>query len=62
MVEDLLVIIKDFFNMALGSLFEFQTQLEVSKRLNYLGENEFEPLNELSNEIEIMTNSLISKL
>jgi hypothetical protein len=36
--------------------------VEVSKRLNYLGENEFEPLNELSNEIEIMTNSLISKL
>lgn len=53
---------KRFLNMALGSLFEFQTQLEVSKRLNYLGENEFEPLNELSNEIERMTNSLISKL
>lgn len=53
---------KRFLNIALGSLFEFQTQLEVSKRLNYLGENEFEPLNELSNEIERMTNSLISKL
>lgn len=53
---------KRFLNMALGSLFEVQTQLEVSKRLKYLGENEFEPLNELSYEIERMTNSLISKL
>ncbi len=53
---------KRFLNIALGSLFEFQTQLEVSKRLNYLEENEFEPLNNLSIEIERMTNSLISKL
>lgn len=53
---------KRFLNIALGSLFEFQTQLEVSRRLNYINENEFEPLNNLSIEIERMTNSLISKL
>ena len=47
---------KRFLNTVLGSLFEFQTQLEVSKRLNYLEENEFEPLNNLSIEIERMTN------
>ncbi|MCP9755790.1 four helix bundle protein [Lacihabitans sp. CCS-44] len=53
---------KRFLSISLGSLYEFQTQLEVSKRLNYLEESEFEPLNNLSKEIEKMTNSLISKL
>lgn len=53
---------KRFLNISLGSLYEFQTQLEVSRRLNYLEESEFEPLNNLSKEIEKMTNSLISKL
>jgi four helix bundle protein len=53
---------KRFLNISLGSLYEFQTQLEVSRRLKYIEEKEFEPLNNLSNEIERMTNSLISKL
>lgn len=53
---------KRFLNISLGSLYEFLTQLEVSRRLKYLEENEFGPINNLSKEIEKMTNSLISKL
>ncbi len=51
-----------FLNIAMGSLFELQTQLEISTRLNYLKTDQFTKLNELSKEIERMLSSLISKI
>jgi len=51
-----------FLNIAMGSLFELQTQLEISIRLNYLKTDQFTNLNELSKEIERMLSSLISKI
>lgn len=51
-----------FLNIAMGSLFEVQTQIEISKNLNYLTETDFESLFEKSREIERMISSFQLKL
>jgi len=51
-----------FLRIAMGSLYELQTQLEISMNLGYLTKDEFDKLNELSREIERMLSSLIRKL
>jgi four helix bundle protein len=48
--------------IASGSLYEFQTQLEISFQLAYLKEEKYVEINSLSIEIEKMLSSLISKL
>ena len=51
-----------FLQIASGSLYEFQTQLEISLQLGYLKKEKFEEINSLSIEIEKMLSSLISKV
>ncbi len=51
-----------FLRVAIGSLYELQTQIEISYNLKYLHEKEFNKLFELSREIERMLSSLIRKL
>ncbi len=51
-----------FLQIASGSLYEFQTQLEISFRLDFLIVEKFNELNYLSIEIEKMLSSLISKI
>lgn len=51
-----------FLQIAMGSIFEIQTQLEISKNLEFLPENNFNTLFENSREIERMLSSLISKI
>ncbi|HPR33579.1 MAG TPA: four helix bundle protein [Prolixibacteraceae bacterium] len=51
-----------FLQIASGSLYEFQTQLEIGFRLDYLKEGRFEEINTLGVEIEKMLSSLISKV
>lgn len=51
-----------FLQIASGSLYELQTQLEIALRLKYIPVEIFEPVNNLSIEIEKMLSSLISKL
>jgi len=51
-----------FLQIASGSLYEFQTQLEISFQLGYLNEEKYVEINSLSIEIEKMLSSLISKL
>jgi four helix bundle protein len=51
-----------FLQISSGSLFEFQTQLEISFRLSYLSRGKYDKLNALSIEIEKMLSSLISKI
>ncbi|GEL11393.1 four helix bundle protein [Flavobacterium glycines] len=51
-----------YLNISIGSLFEFQTQLEIAKNINYLNENEFNNIFEDSREIERMLVSFIKKL
>ena len=51
-----------FLQIASGSLYEFQTQLEISFRLCYLNEGKYVEINSLSIEIEKMLSSLISKV
>ena len=51
-----------FLQIAMGSLFEIQTQLEISKNLGSLFESRFKELYESSREIERMLSSLINKL
>ena len=51
-----------FLQIALGSLFELQTQMEVSLNLSYLDRINYDDLFEKSREIERMLTSLIRKL
>jgi len=51
-----------FLRIATGSLYELQTQMEISINLRYLNRNEFDKLYRLSREIERMLSSLIRKL
>lgn len=51
-----------FLRFASGSLYELQTQLEISYNLNYVDQGEYDRLSGLSREIERMLNSLISKI
>jgi four helix bundle protein len=51
-----------FLQIASGYLYEFQTQIEIANRLNFLSGDSFNEAKNLSNEIEKMLASLISKL
>ena len=48
-----------FLNIAIASLFELQTQLEIAYNLEYINKDKFEELYELSREIERMLSSFI---
>jgi four helix bundle protein len=51
-----------FLQIALGSLYELQTQTEISFNLVYLSKDDFEELYQQNREIERMLSSLIQKL
>jgi four helix bundle protein len=51
-----------FLRIAMGSLYELQTQLEISLNLKYLKVHNFKKLFESSREIERMLSSLIRKM
>ena len=51
-----------FLQIAMGSVYELQTQLEISKNLKYLSPSRLEEVYELSREIERMLSSLIEKV
>jgi four helix bundle protein len=51
-----------FLQIAIGSLYELQTQLEICLNLGYLSKDTFEKVYEQSREIERMLSSLIKKV
>ena len=51
-----------FLQIAIGSTFELQTQIEIAKNLNFISQENFSRVFELSREIERMLSSLITKL
>ncbi len=51
-----------FINIAISSLFEFQTQIEIAKNINYLNEIEFKKIYEETRELEAMIISFSKKL
>ena len=51
-----------FLQIACGSLYELQTQLEISANLKYMDRENSESIFTLLNEIERMLNSMIRKL
>lgn len=51
-----------FLQIAIASLYELQTQIEIALNIKYLGDDIFQPLYELTREIERMLNSLIKKV
>ena len=51
-----------FLNIAMSSLFELQTQLEISKNLLFISEKTFDNLFQDSREIERMLSSYINKV
>ncbi len=51
-----------FLQIANGSLYEIQTQIEIALNLNYLKKSEFDTLFIQSREIERMLSSLIQKI
>ena len=53
---------KRFLQVATGSLFELQTQIEISFNLGYIRNSEFESLFEKTKELDRMLSSLINKI
>lgn len=53
---------KRFLKISLGSLFELQTQIEISKNLEFFDELLFNKLYQDSREIEIMLTSFIKSI
>lgn len=51
-----------FLNIAVGSLFEVQTQIEIALNLSFIEESEFTLIFESTREIDRMMSSLIQKL
>ena len=51
-----------FLNIARGSLYEMQTQLQVALNLDFIVEEDLNEINSLSVEVEKMLNSLINKI
>jgi len=51
-----------FLHIATGSLYELQTQIEISLNLNYLDKNTFENLCGPTRELEKMINSFTKKI
>jgi len=51
-----------FLQIAMGSVYELQTQMEIAKNLKYLLSSLFEEIYELNREIERMLSSLINKV
>lgn len=51
-----------FLSISLGSLFEFQTQIEIAHNLQYITEDEFSTIFEDSREVERMLTSFINKV
>lgn len=51
-----------FLQIARGSLYEMQTQIEISKNLNFISEKDVKEIFDLTLEVEKMLNSLINKL
>ena len=53
---------KRFLQIAVGSLFELQTQIEIAFNLNYLSKNIFDDFFEKTKELDRMLLSLIKKI
>lgn len=51
-----------FLTISLGSLFEFQTQIEIAYNLQYISEENFNQLYEDSRELERMLTAFIHKV
>lgn len=51
-----------FLKISLSSLFEYQTQIEIAKNIDYLTESQFNKLYEFSRELEAMLVSFIKKI
>ena len=51
-----------FLNIAMGSLFEFQTQIEIAYNLEYISQDKFNIIYEDSRELERMLSSFTNKV
>ena len=51
-----------FLTIAMGSLFEFQTQIEIAYNLDYISVDEFNSIHEDSRELERMLSAFINKV
>lgn len=53
---------KRFLQIAVGSLFELQTQIEIALNLNYVSKDIFDEIFEKAKELDRMLSSLIRKI
>ncbi|RZJ28247.1 MAG: four helix bundle protein [Flavobacterium sp.] len=53
--------ISRFASISLGSLYEFQTQIEIAKNIDYITDQQYLTLNHTSRELEAMIASFIRK-
>jgi len=54
-------VLRNFLEIANGSINELKTQLEISERLKFISKKELEPIIGLINEVQKMTYTLIKK-
>ncbi len=54
--------LKRFLQIAMGSLFELQTQLEISRNLKFFDDKNFDELHQDSREIERMLSAFIDSI
>lgn len=53
---------KRFLQISISSVFEVQTQLEIARNLQFLSEDEYKIVFDLTREVEAMLSALIRKL
>ncbi|RZJ65019.1 MAG: four helix bundle protein [Flavobacterium sp.] len=51
-----------FLNISMGSLFEFQTQIEIAYNLGYISEDQFNSIYSDSREVERMLSAFMKKI
>ncbi|AYN69187.1 four helix bundle protein [Euzebyella marina] len=54
-------VFRNFLEISNGSINELKTQLEISKRIGFISENELENIFDLCNEVQKITITLIKK-
>ena len=54
-------VFRNFLEISNGSINELKTQLEISKRIGFISENELENIFDICNEVQKMTITLIKK-
>jgi four helix bundle protein len=51
-----------FLHVSIGSLYELQTQLEIARNLEFVGQEQYEELNESTREVDRLMSSFLRRM